>query len=353
MQKSKGIALVLTLILVLGLASLAIGCGGDDAEETTTTEGTEDTTTTEAAEETTTTEAKVYRIGTTQIVSHPALDAVVEGFKEAMAEEGFVEGENVEYDVQNAQGEMATASSIAQKFVSDDVDLILSVATPTSQAAAKATTDIPIVFSAVTDPVAAGLVKNPDAPEGNITGVSDMLPLQPHLDLIQSLVPDAQTIGLLYNAGEANSVALVEKEKELAADLGLETEEATAAKSAEVQSAAQSLIGRVDAISVLTDNTVVTGLESVVQIAQENDIPLIAGDIDSVKRGAAAAYAFDYKDLGRQTGRMVARILKGQAISDSPVEYAEDLQLAVNPASAEAMGMTISEDFKSEADEVF
>lgn len=353
MRRSKAIASALTLILILGLAVLAIGCGGDDTEETTTTEAEEETTTTEAAEETTTTEAKVYRIGTTQIVSHPALDAVVEGFKEALAEEGFVEGENVEYDIQNAQGEMATASSIAQKFVSDDVDLILSVATPTSQAAAKATTDIPIVFSAVTDPVAAGLLEDPDAPQGNVTGVSDMLPLEPHLELIQTLVPDAQTIGLLYNAGEANSVALVEKEKEMAADMGLETEEATAAKSSEVQSAAQSLIGRVDAISVLTDNTVVTGLESVVQIAQENDIPLISGDIDSVERGAAAAYAFDYKDLGRQTGRMVARILNGQSISDTPVEYAEDLQLAINPTSAEAMGLTIPEDIQSSADEIF
>jgi len=353
MQKSKGIALVLTLILVLGLASLAIGCGGDDAEETTTTEGTEDTTTTEAAEETTTTEAKVYRIGTTQIVSHPALDAVVEGFKEAMAEEGFVEGENVEYDVQNAQGDMPTASSIAQKFVSDDVDLIVSIATPTSQAAAKATTDIPIVFSAVTDPVAAGLVENPDAPAGNVTGVSDMLPLQPHLDLIQALVPDAETIGLIYNAGEANSAALIEKEKELASEMGFKTEEATAAKSAEVLAAAQSLIGRVDAISVLTDNTIVTGLESVVKVARENGIPLIAGDLDSVERGAAAAYAFDYKDHGRQTGRMVAKILRGQAISDTPVEYADDLRLAINPTSAEAMGITIPTDIEADADEVY
>ena len=147
------------------------------------------------------------------------------------------------------------------------------MATPTSQAAAKATTTIPIVFSAVTDPVAAGLVKDPKAPEGNITGVSDLLPLQPHLDLIKKLVPNVKTIGLLYNAGEANSLALVKEEKKLAQAMGLKTVDATASNSSEVQQAAQSLVGRADAISVLTDNTVVSALESVVKVAQDNKIP--------------------------------------------------------------------------------
>jgi putative tryptophan/tyrosine transport system substrate-binding protein len=269
-----------------------------------------------------------------------------------MAEEGFVEGENVTYDDQNAQGDMANAASIAQKFNADDVDLILAVATPTSQAAAKATSTIPIVFAAVTDPVEAGLVQDAEAPEANVTGVSDLLPLQPHLDLIQQLVPDIETLGLLYNAGEANSVALVEAEKELAADMGMQVVEATAASSAEVQQAAQSLVGRADAISVLTDNTIVSALESVVQIARDNQIPLIAGDTDSVQRGALAAYAFDYYDLGRQAGLMAAAILRGQSIQDTPVEYAQDLTLSMNEASAEAMGVTVPEELRADA-EVF
>ncbi|OFW59185.1 MAG: hypothetical protein A2133_00310 [Actinobacteria bacterium RBG_16_64_13] len=347
MRKAYKIVAVLGILLAMSaLVFLAGGCGGTD---TTTTESTGPASTDTTAGEVT----GNFTIGVTQIVSHPALDATVEGFKEAMAEQGFVEGKNVTYDLQNAQGEMPNASTIAQKFVGDGVDLILSVATPTSQAVVKATTTIPIVFAAVTDPVAAGLVTNPDAPEANVTGVSDMLPVQPHLDLIKKIVPNVKTIGLLYNAGEANSVALVEKEKAAAEAMGLKVVEATASSSSEVLAAAQSLVGRVDAISVLTDNTVVSALESVVKVCQENKIPLIAGDTDSVKRGAVAALAFDYKDHGKQAGIVAAQILKGTLISKIAVQYAQNLQLAINQAAATAMGVTIPDDLKSEADLTF
>ncbi len=341
-MRSRGNLLAgITAMVVLVMAVLALGCGG--STETTTT------TAPAGAATTATTAGKSYKVGITQIVSHPALDAAVKGFKEGMAQAGFVEGQNVSYDSQNAQGDMGNASSIAQKFVADKVDLILSVATPVSQAAAKATTTIPIVFSAVTDPVAAGLVTDPNAPSGNITGVSDQLPLQPHLDLIKKIVPNVKRLGLLYNAGEANSVAAVKEEKAKAEAMGLTVVEATAANSSEVQQAAQSLVGRVDAISVLTDNTVVSALESVVKVCQDNKIPLIAGDTDSVKRGAAAAYAFNYEDLGKQSGAMAAAILNGQPIKDTPVEYAKDLKLSVNPASAKAMGVTIPSDLLTTA----
>lgn len=292
-------------------------------------------------------------IGITQIVTHPALDSVVDGFIEALAEAGYVEGENVSFDRQNAQGELANASAIAQKFVGDKVDLILSVATPTSQAAIKATTSIPIIFAAVTDPIGSDLLENGDAPEGNVTGVSDMLPVQPHLDLIMQLVPGAKTIGLLYNAGESNSVFLVENEKAAAEAMGLKVVEATAASSSEVLAAAQSLVGRVDAISVLTDNTVVSALESVVKVCEENKIPLITGDIDSVERGSVAAYAFDYKDHGRQAGLVAVQILKGTPIAQIPVQYAQNLQLAINLAAATAMGVTIPEDLKAKANTTY
>lgn len=325
-------ALVAALVLLLVLA----GCGGTD-------EGDE-------GDATASPQTQAYTIGITQIVTHPALDAAVEGFKQGLAEKGFT---NVTYELKNAEGDMATASSIAQAFASEDLDLILGVATPTSQAVVKAITTTPIVFTAVTDPVGAGLVDDAEAPGANVTGVSDMLPMQPHLDLIKQVVPDVKTIGVLYNAGESNSVFSIEQEKEAAAAMGIEVVEATASNSSEVKAAADSLVGRVDAISVLTDNTVVSALESVIKVCQQNDIPLISGDTDSVGRGSAAAYAFDYKDLGIQAGYMAAMILSGTAVGEVPVQFAETLQLSVNPTSAEEMGVTLPEELLTEADNTF
>ncbi len=340
--------MLFVLALTLGLATLAFGCGDD----TTTTTGAATTETTSAPETTATTMAQVYRIGITQIVEHPALDAGVEGFKEAMAEAGFVEGENVEYDVQSAQGDMAIATTIAQKFASDNVDLILAVATPTSQASVKATSTIPIVFALVTDPVAAGLVTDPAAPEANVTGVSDHMPSQLHLDLIKKLVPEAKTIGFLYNAGESNSVASMDEERPLAEAMGYTVVEATVSSSAEVQAAAQSLVGRVDVIALVQDNTVVSALEAVLKVAEEAKIPVITSDTDSVARGAAAGLGADGKTLGRQAGAMAAAILGGTAVKDIPVEYADTPLLYLNLPAALAQGLTISDDLIAEADNV-
>ncbi|MCL5735950.1 MAG: ABC transporter substrate-binding protein [Actinobacteria bacterium] len=363
MRATRWVLITLAVVLaVTAFALIGAGCGASNTTtsstpstapgSTETTAGTE-TTAPASTETTAPVTGKTITIGVTQIVSHPALDATVEGFKEALTEAGYVEGQNVKYELENAQGEMSNASAIAQKFVGDKVDMILSVATPTSQAVVKATSTIPVVFAAVTDPVAAGLVTDPNAPSANVTGVSDMLPVQPHLDLIKALVPNVKTVGLLYNAGETNSVTLVNKEKEAAQAMGLKVVEATASDSSGVLAAAQSLIGRVDAISVLTDNTVVSALESVVKVCNENKIPLIAGDIDSVKRGAVAAYAFDYKDHGKQAGKIAVQILQGTPISKIPVQYAENLQLAVNLPAAQAMGVTIPDDLKAKANQTF
>ncbi|OPZ77461.1 MAG: ABC transporter substrate binding protein [Actinobacteria bacterium ADurb.Bin444] len=349
--KFKPVAVAILALVVLMF--LVAGCGGSTtttAGDTTTTAA--DTTTT-AGDTATTEAAKVYRIGIAQIVTHPALDAAVTGFIEALAAAGYVEGKNITFDRQNAQGEPAVAATIAQKFAGDKVDLIYSVATPTSQAAAKATTTIPIVFAAVTDPVAAGLVKDAGAPEGNVTGCSDLLPVQPHLELIKELVPDVKTIGLLYNAGETNSVTLVNQEKAAAEAMGLKVVEASAASSAEVLAAAQSLVGRCEAISVLTDNTVVSAIESVVKVCQENKIALVAGDIGTVEAGAVAAYAFDYHDHGVQAGNIAAQILQGTPIAKIPVQYAQNLQLAINLAAAAAMGVTIPDALKAKANTTF
>jgi putative tryptophan/tyrosine transport system substrate-binding protein len=325
------------LLLILALAvAVAAGCGSS-SDSSSSASPSADT-------------SKAYKVGITQIVTHPALDAAVAGFKEALAEKGF---SNITYDDQNAQGDMATASSIAQKFAGEGLDLILGVATPTTQAVVKADQTTPIVFTAVTDPVGAGIVQNPEAPTGNVTGVSDMLPVQPHLDLIKTVVPDVKTIGVIYNAGESNSVFLIKAEKDAAAKMGIKVVDGTASNSSEVQAAAEALVGRVDAISVLTDNTAVSALESILKVAQQNKIPVIAGDTDSVKRGAVAAYAFDYKDLGKQAGYQAAEILSGTPIKDIPVEYAKNLQLSINEKAASAMGVTIPADLSDKADNKF
>jgi putative tryptophan/tyrosine transport system substrate-binding protein len=244
---------------------------------------------------------------------------------------------------------MATTASIAQKFAGDNLDLVLGVATPTSQALAKAITDKPVLFTAVTDPVGAGLVQDPNAPSANITGVSDMQPVKPILELVKAFRPDAKAVGMVYNAGESNSVFLVKQAEKDAASMGLTIVKAPAGTSAEVQAAAQSLVGRADAIMVIGDNTAVSALESIIKVAEQNKMPLVAGDPDSVKRGAVAAYGFDYLDLGKQTGAMAAKVLSGTPISDIPVEFAKNLQLSVNEKAAAAQGVTLPQDLIDKA----
>ncbi len=284
------------------------------------------------------------RIGIMQIVDHPALNAVRQGFIDAMKEVyGYVEGENIEYDVQSAQGDIATANTIARKFVTEKVDLILSIATPTSQAAVNATKDIPIVFSAVTDPVSAGLVKDLEHPGGNVTGISDMTPVARQIALITFLFPEAKRVGTLYNAGEVNSVVTNELAKKACAELGLELIEATVASTADVAMAAQSLVGKVDAIYVSTDNTVVSALDAVGSVCLSNKIPLILADPTTVGKGALCALGFDYYLHGRQTADIVARILKGENPGDIPVEFAKKLSLLVNSKTVEVLGLSASD----------
>lgn len=322
MSRTHKIVWSVVLLLALALsAALLAACGSSSSGSASSSPSTA---------------SKTYKIGVTQIVTHPALDACVKGFKAQLKAEGI----KATYDMQNAEGDMATATSIAQKFAGEKLDLIFSVATPVSQACAKATTAIPIVFDAVTDPVGAGLVTDLNAPSANVTGTSDMQPVKPILQLVR-LVPGAKAVGALYNAGESNSVFLVKQEEKVAKQLGYTLVKATASNSSEVQAAAQSLVGKVQAITVIGDNTIVSALESVIKVCQQNKILLLAGDPDSVKRGAAAAFGFDYADIGRQAGTQAAKILKGTPIKDVPVEFAKNLQLSVNPASAKTMGVTL------------
>lgn len=293
----------------------------------------------------------VVDIGIMQIVEHPALDAAREGFKQALLDEGYVEGETVRFDEQNAQGDQATATSIAGTFASGGFDMVLAIATPTAQAAAQAITDIPILITAVTEPQEAGLVDTWEAPGGNLTGTSDKNPVEEQLGLIRELVPDAATVGIVYSSGEVNSQVQVDLAQAAAAALGLELKLATIANAGEVQQAAESL--DVDAFYVPTDNNVVSALEALIQVAEAKQIPVIAAESSSVERGAIATYGLDYTKLGYQTGEMALRILKdGADPATMPIETQTELQLVVNSGAAARMGVEIPQSMLDRADQV-
>ncbi|MCE0758581.1 ABC transporter substrate-binding protein [Marinobacter sp. G11] len=288
-------------------------------------------------------------VAITQIVEHPALDAAHQGVVDELAERGYREGENLRLMHESAQGNSAIASQIARKFVGESPDVIVAIATPSAQTVAAAAREIPVVFSAVTDPVAAKLVKSWEAPGANITGVSDMLPIEKHLDLLQRVMPDAKRIGTVYNPGEANAAALVELLEERLAARGLELVKGAATKTSEVLGAARSLVGKADAIYLTTDNTVISAAEAVISVGERAKIPVFAADTATVERGAVAALGFNYYNHGRQTGAMVARVLEGASTADMPVEIMEELDLYVNPEAGERMGITLSEDLIQEA----
>lgn len=291
--------------------------------------------------------ARSYRVGIAQIVSHPSLDAAREGFKKALADADL----DVVYDEKNAQGDQATNTTIATTFNGAGLDLVLTIATPTAQAAAQAITSTPILFTAVTDPVAAQLVDSLESPGGNVTGTSDLNPVAEQIALVKRVRPDARTVGVIYSSGEVNSQVQVDLARAAAAEQGLELVEKTITTTAEVQQAAASL--EVDAIYVPTDNNVVSGLESVLQAAETRKIPVVAGEGDSVAKGAVITYGLDYSKLGYQTGEMAVKILtQGAKPADLPVETQKDLTLYVNKAAAERMGVTLPADVLADAEVV-
>ncbi len=288
-----------------------------------------------------------YKVGVTQIVEHPALDAAVDGFQKALEDKGL----KVEYDVQIAQGDPNNNQSIATNFVGDNVDLIFANSTPSALSALNATSEIPIVFTSVTDPVGAALVEAMDKPGPNITGTTDTHPdaIPNTVKFITDNFPEAKKLGMVYNSGEQNSVAQVELVEKALEGTGITTELVSVSTSAEVKQATESLIGKADVFYIITDNTVVSALESVIQVANDEDIPLFVGELDSVARGGFAAYGFDYFDIGYEAGEMAAQILLGEKeATELPVQYPQNLKLQINKQAAEEMGITL----KSEWDDI-
>lgn len=293
------------------------------------------------------------KVGVVQIVEHPALDAARDGFIAEMAKQGYNKDKEVTYDLQSAQGNMDTAISIAQKFQGDKVDLILAIATPTAQASAQTTKDIPILFTAVTDPVAAGIVKSMDKPGGNLTGTTDMNPVEEQLSLIKEIKPEAKSVGVIYNSGEVNSKVQIDMAKAVSSKLGITIQEAAITSPTEVKQAAESMVGKVDAIYVPTDNMVVSSLAAILKVAEDQKLPVIAAEENSVKSGAIATYGIDYTKLGEQTADMAVKILKGEAKpGDMPVEKQSKMKLTVNPAAAAKMGVTLPQALLDRADVV-
>ena len=281
-------------------------------------------------------------VAVTSIVEHPALDALKNGVKEALAKEGFTEEKGLKWSFETAQGNTAIAAQIARKFVGDKPDVIVAIATPSAQAVVASTKSIPVVYAAVTDPVEAQLVPSFEPSGTNVTGVSDMLDLTRQVELIRQVVPEAKTVGMVYNPGEANSAVVVRQLRELLSNFGMTLAEVSAPRTVDVGAAARSLIGRADVIYTSTDNNVVSAYEALVKVGNDADIPLIASDPDSVKRGAIAALGINYYDLGLQTGAMVVDILKGKKPGDIPSQMGENLELHINLDAAAKQGVSLS-----------
>lgn len=333
----------LQFLIIASLAILVLAaCGGGSDTGTDEADDAETTENEEAADD-----GETYVVGATQIVEHPSLDAAYEGFQKALEDAGL----NVEFDFQSAQGDQNNVKTISDNFVAADVDLIFANSTPSALGALNATKDIPIVFTSVTDAVEAGLVEAMDKPGENITGVVDQHPesIQKTVEFIDKYFEGAH-VGLIYNAGEPNSVVQIEAVNEAAEGTSLTLSERTVATSAEVQQAATSLAGDVDLFYIVTDNTVVSALDSVVGVANDQQIPLVVSEPDSLAKGGFVTFGIDYYTIGYRSGEIAAEILTGaKSPSEIPVEYPADIELIINKEAAELQGVEWNDEWDNEA----
>ncbi len=319
----KILAITICLALFLGIS----GCGSNDGSN------------------------KVYKIGVLQLVQHDALDKANEGFMKALEDNGFKDGENIEVDYQNAAGDQSNCQTISDSFINDGKDLILAIGTPAAQAVANKTKDIPILVTAVTDPADAGLVKSNEKPETNVSGTSDLTPVEEQIDLLKQIVPDAKTVGVMYCSNESNSILQAGIAKKAIEAKGMTYVEGTVSNSNEIQQVASSLVDKADVLYVPTDNMVSAGIATVAMVANEKNVPIICGESGMLEGGALATYGIDYYNLGYKTGLQAVKILKGEAkVEDMPIEYLaeEDLEMAVNEEAAKTLGITIPDSIMSQ-----
>jgi len=285
---------------------------------------------------------KKTKIGVIQLIEHPALDKSYKGFVDGLAEAGYKDGENITIDYQNAQGEQANCVTIANKFVNDRDDLIFAIATPAAQAVANLTKEIPILITAVTDPATAKLVKSNKMPETNVSGTSDLTPVAAQIRLLKRLVPESKTVGLLYCSSEANSIFQINLAKEACAESGLSFIEGSVSNSNEIQQVCQSLVGKVDAFYVPTDNMLAAGMANVAMVANEAKIPVICGEDGMVASGGLATYGINYYELGKLTAMQAVKVLRdGAKPAEMPIEYLEKFDFSYNKETAEKIGINI------------
>ena len=298
--------------------------------------------------------AETYTVGIGQFAQHGSLDNCYQGFVEGLAEAGLVEGENLKIDLQNAQADMGIAQQIAAQFASAKVDMMVGIATPMAQACYNAAAGaIPTIFTAVTDPVAAGFASADGTAAGEITGTSDALPIKAQLETIRAMMPEASKIGILYTTSEVNSISAIEIYKSLAGDYGFEIVESGISTTADIPLALDALLGKVDCLTNLTDNTVVSALALVLDKANAAGKPVFGSEIEQVKLGCVAAEGLDYIALGRQTGLMAAKVLRGEAkASEIPYEIITEPGLYVNTEALAKFGIVLSDELKARANEV-
>lgn len=317
---------LMILVLIAAMAALGTGCAG--GEKAATSE-------------------EPISIGVIQYVEHVALDSAREGFVAALADNGYTDGENITIDVQNAQADQSNLATISDRFVSNNVDLILAIATPATQAIAGKTTEIPILATAVTDYEVARLVDTNEVPGGNVSGTTDMNPITEQIDLLIKLVPTAKTVGVLYTSSEDNSVLQAKIAKEAIEKAGLKYVEVTVTNSNDVQQATQSIVGQCDAIYIPTDNVFASAMPVVHGVTAESKTPVICGESGMVQNGGLATLGINYRDLGYQTGLMAVKILKGEAeTATMPIESATKFDFAINGTVAEEIGLEIPADLQ-------
>ncbi|MCI7323384.1 MAG: ABC transporter substrate-binding protein [Lachnospiraceae bacterium] len=339
--------LLSSILAAVCMAGLLAGCGaGTSGNETAGTQAGG----TQAAS------GESYKIGISQFAEHGSLDNCREGFLEGLKQAGIEEGKNLTVDYQNAQTDTGTASTIADSFVSAKDDMICAIATPCAASAYNScmNTDIPVIYTAVSDPVAAGLANADGTNEGNVTGSSDVLPVEEQLKMIRALMPEAKKIGILYTTSEANSCSTIKEYQELAPKYDFEIVDSGINTPADIELAATDLVSKVDCLCNLTDNTVVNALQTVLDKANTAGIPVFGSEIEQVKAGCVASMGIDYYQLGIETGELAAKILKGEATAtETPFISASKAELYVNNAAAEKIGMKLDENYVKDAAQTF